>query len=85
MTAEIVSLKLYKARKAREDVGPDPIIEWWKCRVGVCMVRVGVTQTGLDTLALFNAELRRRREKPIEKDEVMVCPDHTDKLNRSRW
>lgn len=84
MTADIVSLKLFKAK--RDAKTPlDPVVAWWKCRVGVCLTKCGVTQTAIDTLAMFNTELRRRREKPITEAEVMVCGEHTDHLTKSRW
>lgn len=84
MTADIVSLDLY--RKKRDRSAPiDPVIAYWKCRVGVCIVKCGVTQTAIDVLAMFNAELKRRREKLIDVDDVMVCDAHKDKLVRSRW
>lgn len=83
-TADIVSLERFRAKKARAP-GPEPVIAWWKCRVGVCMVRCGVTQTAIDVLKMFNDELKRRRERPIEQDDVMVCDDHKDRLVKARW
>lgn len=84
MTASITNLQLFKARRDREQL-VEPIVEHWPCRVGICIAKVGVTATALWTLDMFNAELRRRREKPIAKEEVMVCAQHTDKLVKSRW
>jgi len=82
--ANITSLKLYRARKERGQL-VDPVIAHWKCRVKICIAKVGVTQTAIDVLKLFNDELRRRREREIDVDDVMVCEQHTDRLTRSRW
>lgn len=84
MTADIVSLKLYRARREREQL-VEPIIAYWPCRVKICITRVGVTQTGLDALAMFNAVLKRNGERLIDTDEVMVCSEHTNHLVRFRW
>lgn len=82
--ADIVSLD--RARRLRDKTTTiDPVIAWWKCRVGVCLTRCGVTQTAIEVLALFNAELKRRREKPIDADDVMLCDAHKDKLVKARW
>ncbi len=70
MIADIVSLD--RARRLRTDHSiVERDVTQWKCRT---MTRVGVTQTGVDTLAMFNAMLRVRRERPIQEHEVMICP-----------
>lgn len=86
MTADIVSLARYRRLRAIDDKNkPDQIVAHWKCRVGICLVKIGVTATAVETLEMFNRELARRREKAIKPDDVMVCPEHVSHLTRSRW
>lgn len=73
MIADVVSLD--RARRLRGPASKlvDPVIAKWRCRTFACLVFVGVTQRAIETLALFNVELKRRREKPIEEHQVMYC------------
>jgi hypothetical protein len=74
VTADIVSLdRERRKREARAGNLPDPIIAKWRCRTSGCITLVGVTQTALDAFTMFNAELKRRREKPMTEFEVMYC------------
>ncbi len=73
MTADIVSLDRFRRLK-QAGRGIEPVIAQWRCRTSGCITLVGVTQTAFDTLAMFNVELKRRREKPITEHEVMFCP-----------
>lgn len=84
--AAVVSLDLFRKRRDRGAV-IDPVIAWWPCRIPGCRERCGVTQTAIDTLALFNAELvrrSRRAEQLIESDEVMLCGDHAHLIDYGR-
>ena len=77
MTADMISLA--RARRIRDSAGVvEPEVQRWKCRETWCVTRVGVTQTAIDALAMFNTELARRRERPIREDEVMRCEMHRE-------
>lgn len=56
------------------DWQPSPVVGKWKCRVPVCTNFVDVTEQAMETWALFNRELRRRGEAPIETSKVLYCP-----------
>lgn len=72
MTADIVSLD--RARRLRGAPGiVEPDVAHWKCRTATCMTKVGVGQTAIETLAMFNEVLKGRRERTIEAHEVMFC------------
>lgn len=73
--APIISLDIYR-RRARAGGVVDPVIGHWKCRDSMCVTRVGITQTAVDALALFNAELHRHRQRAILEHEVMFCAPH---------
>ena len=73
--AEIVSLARVRAQRAKTAV-VEPIVAHWKCRVGICMEKIGVTQLAYDVLEIFNAELRRRRESPLDVDKIVFCDEH---------
>jgi hypothetical protein len=74
VTAEIISLARVRRLRQGEDFSPiEPDIAQWKCRTPTCMTRVGVGQSAIDALALFNAALKARRERAIESHEVMWC------------
>jgi hypothetical protein len=73
VTANIVSLDRARRLKSLGTNGPEPIIAKWRCRTSGCITLVGVGQTAFDALALFNAELRRRHDRPITEHEVMFC------------
>lgn len=82
----VVSLDLFRARRERGRA-VDEVIAWWPCRIPGCRERCGVTQTAIETLALFNAEIvrrSRRAEPTIESDEVMLCAEHAHLIDYSR-
>lgn len=45
----------------------------WRCRVPGCGEFVPTTQDAIDELAVFNRELVRRGEQPIDEHQVMYC------------
>ncbi len=71
---------------------PPVIVDSWPCRHPQCSVRVDVTQDVVDQLAVFNGYLRRRNERPIPTDAVVVCDTHrlaltayrTEQLDKKR-
>jgi hypothetical protein len=82
----VVSLDLFRRRQQRGKV-VDDVIAWWPCRIPGCRERCGVTQTAIETLQLFNAEIvrRSRRADPlIESDEVMLCTEHASLIDYNR-
>jgi hypothetical protein len=86
VSTDIISLQLYRARKARDNyTTPEQPIVWWKCREFSCIAKVGITQTALDALAVFQAELARRRDRPLREDEIgWCCDDHRVVTSRPR-
>lgn len=84
--ADIISLKLYRAKREKQQL-VDPVVVWWRCREFSCVAKVGITQTALDALAIFQAELGRRHDKPIREDEVgWCCEAHRgENKQRSNW
>lgn len=86
MIAEIISLDRARRLRVDQSVG-DKVIAYWPCRV--CTTMVGVGHTAIESLAVFNAFLKSRREKPIATLEVMFCPPcaakwHEDDQLRTR-
>jgi hypothetical protein len=73
--ADVVSLDLTRRRKAGRVVGPEPVVAHWPCREIACGKPVGVTQSALDAAAMFDVELRRRHDKPIDRERTMLCPE----------
>lgn len=82
--ANIVSLDLYRRRQASKTL-IDPIVAYWKCRIFSCFAKVGVTETAIEVLAMFNAELRKRRDKPIAEHEVMFCEQCRKAREEEQW
>ncbi len=69
--ADIVDLG--RVRRIKVDGGPLPekAVEHWPCRE--CSSMVGVTKSALEAAVIFDVELRRRREKPIDRAHTMLC------------
>lgn len=44
---------------------PAPIVEQWPC--SGCAAMVGMTRDAIELHAMFNAQLERRRDKPLPK------------------
>jgi hypothetical protein len=85
--AAVISLDLRRRQRAGKSFAPDPVIAWWPCRILGCREQCGVTQTAIDTLALFNAEIARRAkrgESLIDTDEVMLCAEHAPMVDYYR-
>lgn len=81
--ADIVSL--HRARNLRSSKTlVDPVVAWWKCRVGICRTMCGVTETAIFAFGVFNEELRRHRLTALDADEVMLCPEHAYKVDRDK-
>lgn len=79
--AEIVSLSRHRAKLSRKAV-VDPIVGWWRCRM-ICVQTVGVTQLAYDVLTIFNTELRRRGERELDVDKIMLCDEHAEAWRRT--
>lgn len=76
---DVISLDVARRKRRAKDLAswlPERVVAHWRCREFSCITRVGVTQTAIDTLAMFNAILAKRRERPISEDEVMWCDAH---------
>ena len=73
--ADIVSLD--RARRLKVDGGwlPEPVVEHWPCRELFCRKPVGVTRSAIEAADMFDRELLRRRQKPIDRDRTMFCAD----------
>ncbi len=52
---------------------PDADVTTWPCRRPGCEQPVGVTQDAIDYLAMCNGWLRKRGEREIPTDAVMLC------------
>lgn len=73
--ADIVSLdRERKLRSGKTLI--ERIVAHWKCRVGICREMIGVGETAVIVLTVFNEELKRRRERAIDVDEIMMCDYH---------
>lgn len=61
---------------------PPKFVTSWRCRFpgmkgeGPCRVEIDVDADTVERLAMFNVELVRRGDAPIETHEVMVCDAH---------
>jgi len=75
---QIISLDRYRRLK-KDKALVDPVITHWPCRIGICRKPCGVTQTAIEAFELFNAELMRRRDKPLREDECMYCDEHAER------
>lgn len=51
---------------------PPVLVADWKCR-GNCGASVSVTQDALDRLAIFNAELTRKGDAPLDANRIVFC------------
>jgi hypothetical protein len=51
----------------------DPVITRWRCRTHGCGELVDAPKSAVDSLTVFNAQLERRRQSPIQTDEVLFC------------
>ncbi len=69
--ADIVDLG--RIRRLKVDGGPLPetAVERWPCRE--CSSMVGVTKSALEAAAVFDAELKRRSEKQLDRSHAMFC------------
>ncbi len=61
----------------------EPVIGTWKCRTMECVAKVGVTETAIEAMGIFNGLLRRRGEPPISPDRVMYCVACQAELDRA--
>lgn len=52
----------------------DPVVANWPCRTRGCAELVPAPRSAVDSLAVFNAQLERRRQPPIQTCEVLFCP-----------
>ncbi len=55
----------------------------WKCRVPACGVLVGVTQDAMERVAMFNRELHRRGEAPLDINAIVYCDRCRDEFKRT--
>jgi len=62
-----------RSRETARAFDPSPV-EHWPCRCG-CGAMVPVPQAALDTLAIMNAALARRREAPLSKAKIALCDE----------
>lgn len=70
--ADIVDLGRVRRLKVDNSPLPETAVEHWPCRE--CSSMVGVTKSALEAAAVFDAELKRCREKPIDRSHTMFCP-----------
>ncbi len=74
--ADIVSLDLIRRRQEAQLGGmPEPVIAHWPCREMLCRKPVGVTRSAIEAADMFDEMLARRREKPLDRDRTMLCPE----------
>jgi len=62
-----------RSRETALAFDPTPV-EHWPCRSG-CGAMVPVPQAALDTLAIMNGALARRREPPLSKAKIALCDE----------
>lgn len=79
-----------RGNPAAEWKSPD-IIAVWPCRIPGCKVKIPVTQEALDNKAVFDRQLSRKGEEPLDIGKIMVCPSCLDfgqnspERNVRRW
>ena len=61
-----------RARPTKSAWSPPAIVDRWPCKTG-CGAMVDVPIDAVQALDVFNAQLKRQREKPIAPSQVMVC------------
>lgn len=82
--ADIVSLDRARRLKTDGTTLPEKAVEHWPCRE--CSSMVGVTKSALEAAAVFDAYLRSRREKPIDRAHTMLCVECAAKWHeREQW
>lgn len=65
-----------RSRPSRDSIGtwqPDPIVAGWRCRNDKCPEVVPVTQETIDRAEIFDRELVRRGEMPIDRKATVFC------------
>jgi len=60
---------------------PQPIVAQWPCRAAGCTNAVEVTPDALERLDVFNRELKRRNEEPLDTNKIAICSD----CQAKRW
>lgn len=61
-----------RTRPTKQGWSPPAIVDRWPCKTG-CGAMVDVPIDAVQALDVFNAQLKRQRERPIAPSQVMVC------------
>lgn len=56
----------------------------WPCRFPGCAQLVGVDEDTMAQLAQFNGYLRKRKEAPIDINQILMCPKHEALFKQER-
>lgn len=59
-------------------------VEQWRCRVPTCGAMVGTTQEAVDAAAVFDRELHRRGEGPLDRERIAMCDDCRKRFLKQR-
>lgn len=62
-----------RTRTANYSWRPPEDVAHWKCRNPKCSAMVGVTQEAVDAAAVFDRELHRQRESPLDRERIAMC------------
>lgn len=62
-----------RARTARYDWSPPAIAGQWRCRNPQCRAWVPVSVDAFEAAAVFNAQLKRKGESPLDVDTLVMC------------
>lgn len=60
--------------RAVKELLDDPVITKWPCRGRGCHELVDAPRSAVESLDVFNRQLERRRQAPIQTSEVLFCP-----------
>lgn len=61
-----------RTRPSKLAWSPPAIVDRWPCKTG-CGAMVDVPIDAVHALEVFNAQLKRQRERPIAPSQIMVC------------
>lgn len=64
-----------RSRPAAYVWNPPKIVGAWKCRNAACKAIVDVPDDAMEQFCMFNAELRRRDEDPLDHSKILYCSD----------
>jgi hypothetical protein len=61
-----------RTRPTKHAWTPPAIVDRWPCKTG-CGLMVDVPIDAVQALEVFNAQLKRQRERPIAQNQIMLC------------